>query len=283
MINLSQINAGAFRLDGGAIFGTTPKVFWSKWYQPDSSNRIAQALRPLLIIDKQRKILVDTGIGNWHGDKFIDIYGLDTPEFTFDEVLASQGLSADDITDVILTHLHFDHAGGFVTKKGTDIIPAFPNAELWLGADHLSWAQNPSPKDKASFKNEYLSVISKWPRINLLKGQTRITPDISVIPVDGHTPGMLTVLVEAGNNKYFFCSDLVPTAAHLHIPCNMAYDNAPVKTASEKADLLSRASREQWTICFYHDPVYCCSKVISKQGKFTIDDSTSSKSLLKTG
>ena len=248
------------------MFGVVPRVLWQRQHPPDDLNRIAQALRPILIIDGQRNILVDTGNGNWHEDKFIKNYALHTNDF--DSTLAVHNLTCDDITDVILTHLHFDHAGGFVTKKKSQISLTFPQARAWVQKEQLSWAQNPSPKDRASFSDIILKPLLECPRLEAVQGEVQITDKVSVIPFFGHTPAMQAVMVSTEAGKHFFATDLMPDVAHLHIPYISAYDNNPVITAQEKQNVLSDACRENWTIHFYHDPNASEGQVVQEGGKF---------------
>ncbi|NIA07323.1 MAG: MBL fold metallo-hydrolase, partial [Actinobacteria bacterium] len=158
-VNLYPIVAGYFRVDGGAMFGVVPRVLWEQKYEPDDKNRISQALRVLLIIDGDRNILVDVGAGNWHDAKFISNYGLENDDFSFDTALADHNLSTDDITDVVLTHLHFDHAGGWITQNGTKLVPTFARARTWVQKAQLDWAKESSPIDKASYMDAYLKPL----------------------------------------------------------------------------------------------------------------------------
>lgn len=248
------------------MFGVVPRVLWQRQYPPDDLNRIAQALRPILIIDGHRKILVDTGNGNWHEDKFIKMYALQTTDF--DSSLAAHKLTCEDITDVILTHLHFDHAGGFVTRKESQISLTFPKARAWVQKEQLLWAQSPSPVDRASFMDICLRPLLECPRLELLQGTVQITDNVSVIPFYGHTPAMQAVMVSTEAGKHFFATDLLPDVSHLRIPYISAYDNNPVLTAQEKQKILSDACREKWTIHFYHDPHVSHGQVIQEAGKF---------------
>ena len=251
-----SINTGFFRLDGGAVFGVVPRMLWQDKYIPDEKNRIPQATRVLLVIDGRRKILIDTGMGNWHDRKFIDRFSLEKPDFDFDGALTAYELSTEDITDVIITHLHFDHAGGLVFKKGTEIKSTFPNASIWVQKQQWQWAQSPSPRDRGSFMETYLDIIRDYPNLNLLDGPTEITPNVSVLPFDGHSPAMQTVIVKSNSGICWFPSDIIPTAWHLRIPYGMAYDNHSVLAAEEKEKMLSRVRLEKWLIYFYHDPNY---------------------------
>ncbi len=265
-VKVYPIDAGSFRVDGGAMFGVVPRVLWQRHHQPDDLNRISQALRSILIIDGDRNMLVDPGIGNWPDDKFIRTYGIEKPDF--DGSLAAHNLCCEDITDVILTHLHFDHAGGFVSKRNSQVVPTFANARAWLQKEQLLWSQNPSPKDRASFMEVYLGPLLEWPGLELLAGEDQISNNVSVIPFQGHTPAMQTVMVLTETGKHFFATDLIPDAAHLHIPYISAYDNKAVLTAEEKQKVLADAYREQWTIHFYHDPQISKAQVVLEDGKF---------------
>ena len=256
MAKVYSINAGFFRLDGGAMFGVVPRVLWQDKCAPDEKNRILQATRVLLIIDGQRKILIDTGMGNWHNHKFIDRFSLEKPDFDFNHALTAYDLSTESITDVIITHLHFDHAGGLAFERGTEIKPIFPNALIWLQKKQWQWAQNPSPKDRGSFMDTYLDIIRNCPKLNLLDGPSDITPDVSVLPFDGHSPAMQTVIIKTDSGTCWFPSDLIPTAWHLRVPYIMAYDNNPVLVAEEKEKMLAKVKLEKWRIFFYHDPTY---------------------------
>ena len=266
-VKIHPVDAGSFRVDGGAMFGVVPRVLWQRQHRPDDLNRIKQALRPILIIDGNRNILVDTGNGNWHTDRFIKNYDLRTPDF--DSSLAPYNLTSEDITDVILTHLHFDHAGGFVTRKNSQILPTFPKARAWVQKEHLLWAQSPSPKDRASFMDIYLKPLLECPRLELTQGKAQLTNNVSVIPLYGHTPAMQAVMVQSEAGKHFFATDLLPDVSHLHIPYIAAFDNNSVVTAQEKQHILADACREKWIIYFYHDPHVSKGQVILEEdGRF---------------
>jgi len=269
-ISITSINTGYFYLDGGTLFGVVPRVLWQRQHQPDGQNRIRQALRTFLIRDGQRKIIVDPGIGNWHSRKFIDRYALTDPDFSFDTALADYNLSPSDITDVILTHLHFDHAAGIITQKNHKITFTFNHARIWLQKEHWLWSQNPSPKDQGSFMEPYIQMLSNYPKLELLQGKTQITEHISACPLYGHSPAMQTVTIHSENKTHFLATDLIPDASHLQIPFIMAYDNQPVVTAEEKEKILSQACRENWTIYFYHDPTIEKGRISLKGENFVI-------------
>lgn len=270
MVKIHSINTGFFRLDGGAMFGVIPRVLWEKDFKPDERNRILQALRVLLVIDGDRKILADVGVGNWHTQKFYDMYAIEKPLFDFNEALSKYDMSPDDITDIIITHLHFDHAGGLVKKTGSHIQPVFANARVWLQKQHWLWAKNPSPRDKGSFKDVYMDVIESWPRLELSCGQGQVADNVSVVVFNGHSPGSQAVLINDGTQKHFFASDLIPTVAHIHLPYITSYDNNAVLTAEEKKRILSRAYRENWLIYFPHDPVHEKGFITTENGKYIL-------------
>ena len=252
------------------MFGVVPRMLWEQKYEPDDKNRISQALRILLIIDGDRNILVDVGAGDWHNDKLISNYGLENEDFSFDAALAEHDLSTNDITDVVLTHLHFDHAGGWMTKKDAELVPTFAKARIWVQKAQLDWAQGSSPIDKASYMETYLKPLAQWPRLEVIDGEHQITDNVSVIAVHGHTPAMQTVLVRNNDERYFFPSDLVPTAGHLHIPYIAAYDHNTVIASQEKQSILDTACREKWIVYFCHDPYVEKGQVVLEKGKFTL-------------
>jgi glyoxylase-like metal-dependent hydrolase (beta-lactamase superfamily II) len=254
MAEIHLLNAGFFRLDGGAIFGVVPKVIWEKLCVPDEKNRIRQAARVMLIIDGERKIIVDVGMGNWHEQDFMDRYGMGEP--CLDRELAACGLSTEDITDVIVTHLHFDHSGGLVCKKDGKIQPTFGNASIWVQKKHWQWAQEPSAKDRGNFLDTYINIIRGSGKLELVDGPAEITANVSVLDFYGHSPAMQTVVAKSRGKTYWFPSDLIPNVWHLRIPYLMAYDNNPVLAAEEKETMLEKVRSEKWTICFCHDTDY---------------------------
>ena len=264
------IDTGCFYLDGGAIFGVVPKELWKTYHQPDEKNRIKQSLRALLVVEDGRNIIIDCGIGNWHDEKFNEIYKVNDIDFGFDKGLAAHDLTNEEITDVILTHLHFDHAGGIITRRGRKIEPTFPNADIWIQKKQWLHAQNPSPKDKVNFKGQHIEFLSNCKKLNLPEGEANIAEKVFIYPVNGHTVGMQTVLVNDGSVKHFFPSDLVPNASHIRIPFIMAYDNDPLITVDEKQEYLSKACSENWVVHFCHDPDIENGQIVAGQGEFKI-------------
>lgn len=264
------IETGRFKLDGGAMFGIVPKTLWEKLNPSDDKNRIELALRTLLIINEHRKILVDTGMGKKWEQKYIEIYGIDHSRYTLESSLAKVGLKVDDITDVIITHLHFDHAGGatMLENDGT-IRPTFKNATYYVQKRNIELAMNPNEKDRASYLPENFIPLIEFNQIEIVDGEFEIFEGIEIIVSDGHTFGQQLVKVSDGKTTLLYCGDLIPTSSHIPIPYVMAYDLQPLVTMEEKKKLLKKAVDENWILFFEHDPYVDCATV--KQGKKHIE------------
>lgn len=254
LFEINLLDTGIFALDGGAMFGVIPKALWSKAYdQGDELNRIPLSARPLLIRRDGRNILVDTGNGSKLNDKLCKIYGIDKEKSSLEKALAPVGLKPEDISDVILTHLHFDHAGGATNLNDRKIIPALPNARYYVQKGQYEWAMNPSEKDRASFFNENYEPLKSMGVLELIDGPGELFPGIELIPVSGHTKDMQLVKVSENNETLLYCADLIPTAAHIGVPFVMGYDNFPMTTIEEKKKILPRALEENWILCYEHD------------------------------
>ena len=240
-----------FGLDGGAMFGVVPKSLWERAYNPaDMRNRIPMAAKVLLLVSSERTVLVDTGNCPWMTEKLKDIYDIRFDEFSLDDSLRQHGLNASDVTDVVLTHLHFDHVGGAALENGD---PRFPNARYYVQGRQLDWARKPTEKDRASFMREMYEPLVNAGIVDLLDGEGEVLPGIHVSPVHGHTQAMQTVRVTDGQTTLFFPADLMPTSAHISIPYGMAYDNYPLTTIEEKRKMLPTIVDEQWIVVFEHD------------------------------
>jgi glyoxylase-like metal-dependent hydrolase (beta-lactamase superfamily II) len=246
---LHAVPSGAFALDGGAMFGVVPQPLWSKTNPPDERNRIHLGMRLLLIRDGERTWLVDTGIGDKWGEKQNSIYRLANAMLP-DDALRAAGHDPDDVTDVILTHLHFDHGGGATSADGT---PVFANARYHLQRSQFEWARDPSPKDRASFRPLDFMPLFEQDRLVLHDGRVAVADGLELIVVDGHTVGQQLVKVSSGDTTLLYTADLVPTATHLRTPYVMAYDNEPLKTIAEKTEWIGRAADENWICFFEHD------------------------------
>jgi len=252
---LFAIESGRFALDGGAMFGIVPRPLWERPCPPDPQGRIELALRLLLIRGKGRTWLVDTGIGDKFDEKSNSIYRIEGAMLP-DEALRRAGFDPADVTDVLLTHLHFDHAGGTTRADGSLV---FPRARHYVQRVQWEWAQRPSMKDRGSYRPEDFRVLAG--QVTLLEGRGDLAPGIEVLPVDGHTPAMQLPLIRGDGKAVFYCADLVPTAAHARAPWIMAYDNEPMKTAAEKVELLGRAAAEGWILFLEHDARYAGIRV----------------------
>ena len=256
-MTLYPIETGNFKLDGGAMFGVVPKTLWEKTNPPDGQNRIEMAARSLLIEDGNRLILVDTGMGNKQSEKFFGYYSL-WGEHSLDGSLSALGFHRNDITDVVFTHLHFDHCGGAIERR-TDgqLVPAFANARFWCHQDHWNWAIAPNPREKASFLPENIFPIQESGQLQFLTGtgpELQNTPlGIDFLVVDGHTEKQLLPKLSYQGRTLLFAADLIPTAGHVPLPYVMGYDTRPLLTMDEKKRILNQAADENWLLFLEHD------------------------------
>jgi glyoxylase-like metal-dependent hydrolase (beta-lactamase superfamily II) len=273
-MQLYTINTGFFKLDGGAMFGVVPKRMWSKIQQADANNLCSWAMRCLLIKDGGKLILVDNGIGNKQDAKFLGHYELHG-EDSLDKSLAALGFHRDDITDVLLTHLHFDHCGGSIVREGERLVPAFRNAVYWSHSRHWAWATEPNDREKASFLKENILPIQESGQLRFVDegrpvaaamGATRletisdiIIPGLSVRLSEGHTAAMMLPQLTYKGKTLVFVADLLPSTGHFPLPYIMAYDMFPLTTLKEKKSFLQEAAEGGYVLFFEHDPVHeCC-------------------------
>ena len=268
--NLTPLDTGRFALDGGAMFGVVPKPLWSKTNPADELNRIKMALRSLLIQDDRRRMSVDVGLPLDTNEKFNNIYAVDHREYAMAEALKSMGLTPEDITDVIITHLHFDHAGGLSKLEGNQRVPYFPNAEVHVQKDHWKHALNPTERDRASFILDNYQFLEGSGKLNLIDGPGELFPGIDLHIVNGHTPFQQLVRVTGDQDTVLFAADLIPTASHIPLPYIMGYDLNPLKTLEEKKEVLPQAVEEGWTLVFEHDPFRAAGKVAHDDKGFRI-------------
>ncbi len=268
-LKVHLINGGNFWLDGGAMFGVVPKVLWERLIDVNDKNQIPMSTYSLLIEfnNEERKILVETGFGDKYSEKERKIYGFENK--TIIDSLKGEGFPPEVVTDVVLTHLHFDHAGGATILKGDEAVPSFPRANYYVQSDQWEHALNPNERDKASyFPWNYLPLMESG-QVTILEGETEIADGIVLIPTEGHTPGHQSVLIEGENRKIFYAGDLLPTSRHVPLPYIMSYDLYPVTTLKVKKDILLRAVNENWLVIFEHDydtPVGVIE--IDEKGKF---------------
>ncbi len=259
------IETGYFKLDGGAMFGVVPKSIWHKLIPADENNMCSWAMRCLLIEAGERLILVDTGIGNKQDAKFFGYYYLHG-EDTLDGSLAKLGFGRPDITDVFLTHLHFDHCGGAIERVDGQLRPAFPNARFWSNQNHWQWATHPNPREKASFLPENILPIAESGQLSMLEGNS-FEGIFEVFYAHGHTESMMCPIVEYRGRKLLYCADLIPSHAHIPVPYVMGYDTRPLLTMEEKKSLLQRAAQENMVLVFEHGvEVEACTLTLTEKG-----------------
>jgi glyoxylase-like metal-dependent hydrolase (beta-lactamase superfamily II) len=267
-MKLYSIEAGHFKLDGGAMFGVVPKSIWNKLNPADDNNMCAWAMRCLLIEDGARLILVDNGMGNKQDAKFFGHYYLHG-EHTLENSLLKHGFSKDDITDVFLTHLHFDHCGGSIERKGEKLVPAFPNATYWSNEKHWNWAVKPNDREKASFLKENILPIQESGQLKFVDSadRTEFYDNITVRIVNGHTEAMMLPQINYKGRKILYMADLLPSTAHIPLPYIMAYDMRPLETLLEKKRILQEAVDENFILFFEHDRINeCCSLKLTEKG-----------------
>ena len=261
-MNIFTIDTGFFKLDGGAMFGVVPKTIWQKINTPDENNMCNWAMRCLLVQDGNRLILIDNGIGNKQDVKFFSYYFL-SGSATLESSLNKYGFSTDDITDVFLTHLHFDHCGGSIKWNSAKdkLEVAFKNATYWSNQNHWEWATKPNPREKASFLKENILPIQESGQLKFIDKGEKLTDNFDIRFVNGHTDSMMLPIINFNGTKIAYCADLIPSAGHLPIPYIMAYDTKPLISLQEKADFLDEAVQNDYTLFFEHDPINECARV----------------------
>ncbi|RPH06312.1 MAG: MBL fold metallo-hydrolase [bacterium TMED46] len=264
--DLYSIETSEFSLDGGAMFGIIPKPIWERKAPSDALNRIDMVTRSLLLCSDERKILIDTGNGTKWEEKYRHIYNINTSRYNIENSLTKYGFSADDITDIINTHLHFDHAGGNTKIDDGSIVPTFPNAKYWVTKEHWELANHPSQKDSGSFIEHDWKVLAENGMIETVNGNEPFIKGIDSYITQGHTAGLLHPMISDGTKTLFYGADIFPLAAHISIPWVMAYDVQPVVTMKEKEILLPKMQDEEWILFLEHDPnIQACT--VHQDGK----------------
>lgn len=258
-MKLHTIDTGFFKLDGGAMFGVVPKSIWNKLNPADEANLCTWAMRCLLVEDGDQLILIDCGLGNKQDEKFFSHYH-PHGEASLKGSLRKLGFDVSDVTDVILTHLHFDHCGGAIERNSDgQLRPVFKNATYWTHREHWQWALNPNPREKASFLKENILPIEESGQLKFAdSGSKEVHPSITLHTVSGHTESMFIPEINAGNQTVFYMADLIPSKAHIPLPYVMAYDTRPLLTLDEKAKVLALAHQKNAVLFFEHDPVQEC-------------------------
>ncbi len=268
---LHVLNSGYFGLDGGAMFGIIPKPLWQKTNPPDEANRIKLATRNLLLVDGERKILIDTGNGNKWDEKSKSIYGFDFAT-SLEGSLKELNLTPSDITDVILTHLHFDHTGGSTKIKNGKIVPSFPNAKYYVQRKNYEWAINPSERDRGSYLKNNFEPLMNEGVLTLIDGEEKFDDEIEFVIVNGHTYAQQLIKISDSSYTILYCADLFPTTSHIPLPYVMSYDLQPLVTVEEKKKILNKAIEENWKLFFEHDPETVLASVIKDERGFRAND-----------
>lgn len=278
-MKLYTIDAGFFKLDGGAMFGVVPKSIWNKLNPADENNLCTWAMRCLLMDTGDKKILIDTGMGNKQDAKFFGHYYISGN--TLESSLSNHGFAKEDITDVFHTHLHFDHCGGSIVREGDKLVPAFKNATYWSNEQHWKWATEPNDREKASFLKENILPMKESGRLQFAEvseGISIFDEDITLKFAFGHTNAMMLPVIKYKGKTIVHMADLLPSAAHLPLPYIISYDMFPLKTLHEKKAFLQEALENDYVLFFEHDPaIECCTLQMTDRGirvkdTFTLED-----------
>jgi len=281
-MQLYSIETGFFKLDGGAMFGVVPKSMWNKLNPADENNLCTWSMRCLLIVDGERKILIDCGMGNKQSEKFFSHYHPHGNHSLLSS-LREKGFQPEDITDLILTHLHFDHCGGAVYNDNETYALIFPHATIWSNENHWKWAIEPNDREKASFLKENIIPLQESGQLKFIKEENgRLTPftkHIDIRFVQGHTRSMMLPQIKINGKTIVYMADLIPSAAHIPLPYVMAYDMFPMKTLEEKKDFLEEAVEKEFILFFEHDPSDSCCIVEKTEKGFRKKASVPSTSI----
>jgi glyoxylase-like metal-dependent hydrolase (beta-lactamase superfamily II) len=269
-LHLTLVNDGEFRLDGGAMFGVVPRVLWEKEKPPDERNRIRMGTNCLLVARGDDLLLIDTGIGDKHTPKFVDSYGLEPGAVRLPEAIVQAGYEIEDVTHVVLSHLHFDHCGWNTREQGGRLVPTFPHARYWLQRGEVEHGRAPNERDRASYFPVNWEPLFEAGVAELFDEEAEVIPGVKAVRAPGHNADMCIVLLDGGaGRKGVFWADLVPTAAHVPYPWIMSYDLYPLTTLENKKIWLPRAAAEGWLCVFEHDPETPVGHIVEeKPGRF---------------
>ena len=275
-LELYTVETGRFMLDGGAMFGVVPKTLWSRKIEADDKNRIPMAARCLLIKSNEtgKTYLVDTGCGDKFNEKMSFIYGLDFEHSNLMNSLDQLGVSPEDITDIIFTHLHFDHCGGTTSyDENETAVLNFPNATFHVNKRHWETANNPNAREKASFFRENLQPLEESGRLNLVDDEHTFEKGLTTIPAEGHTIGQQLPLIFDDERSMIYCADLIPTYAHVPLPWVMGYDMSPLQTLKEKETFLKEAASKGWYLYLEHDADHEVIRISEEDGRYEVKES----------
>ena len=261
-MKIHVLNTGFFKLDGGAMFGVVPKSIWNKLNPADEKNLCNWALRCLLIEDADRLILVDTGNGDKQDEKFFSHYHRSNTR-SLESLLNNKGYTIGDVTDVLLTHLHFDHCGGAVSRVMDKLVPTFPNAVYWSNERHWKWATEPNEREKASFLKENMLPLYEHGVLKMvnLSSETKFSQNVSIRFANGHTDAMMLPFINFNGRTIVYVADLIPSIAHIPIPYVISYDMFPLTSMEEKKSFLKEAVEKNYVLFFEHDPFNECCEV----------------------
>jgi glyoxylase-like metal-dependent hydrolase (beta-lactamase superfamily II) len=271
---IRELSDGLFRLDGGAMFGVVPKVLWSKLCAADEQNRVELALRCLLVEGAGRRVLLDAGIGEKWSPREVDMYAIDHAAGELRRSLAHLGVAVEDVTDVVVTHLHFDHAGGLTRSDGNGRLAlSFPNARVHVQRDHFAWAQHPTEKDRASFRAENYALLESAGKLVLHDGDAEVAPGLRIRRGGGHTVGHQMIQIDDRGDGLVFTGDTLPTAAHLKPAYVMGYDLFPLATLEEKKKILDEVFARGLVLAFDHEPKFAaCRLARDARGDYVVGE-----------
>jgi len=267
-MELYKIETGNLKLDGGAMFGVVPKILWERSYPADENNLCNWAMRCMLVIEGNRKILIDNGMGDKQSKRFFNNFYLNGDD-SLEKSLAKHGLTPNDITDMVLTHLHFDHCGGSIKYNNdkTKLIPAFKNATYWVGKQHWEWSLVKGTRETASFLKENILPIQESGRLKLVEKETELFPNFSVRFFDGHTEGQMIPYIKYKGKTVVYIADMLPATAHIPLPWIMSYDTSPKITMEEKKQFLNEAAENDYIFFLEHDLYHeCCTVQKTEKG-----------------
>ena len=270
-MKVTPVHTGYFKLDGGAMFGVVPKVLWQKHIEPDENNLCNWAMRCLLVESGDKLVLIDTGMGEKQDAKFFSHYYL-SETVPIRQAVENAGYKADDVTDVFLTHLHFDHCGGAVLENENGYALSFPQATYWSNQPHWDWATNPNPREKASFLDENLSPIVESGNLKMIEAGVDNGLPFEIIYVDGHTEKQMLPKINVNGQWLVFMADLMPATAHVRLPWVMGYDVRPLQTMIEKEAFLKEAVSENYILFFEHDAITEACRLSDETGRISVSE-----------